>query len=86
MAESGLHSTSIRGGPARQPRSSRPDGRCVSRRNEPARCGSIQNSAAQTMTNRIGVDIGGTFTDFALFDESGSEIAVLVSRGIPCPR
>ena len=38
------------------------------------------------MTNRIGVDIGGTFTDFALFDESGSEIAVLVSRGIPCPR
>ena len=26
---------------------------------------------------RIGVDIGGTFTDFALFDERGSEIAVL---------
>ena len=25
---------------------------------------------------RIGVDIGGTFTDFALFDESGSRIAV----------
>ena len=29
------------------------------------------------MTWRLGVDIGGTFTDFALFDESGSEIAVL---------
>ena len=29
------------------------------------------------MTHRLGVDIGGTFTDFALFDESGSEIAVL---------
>ena len=29
------------------------------------------------MTYRLGVDIGGTFTDFALFDESGSEIAVL---------
>ncbi len=26
---------------------------------------------------RLGVDVGGTFTDFALFDESGSEIAVL---------
>ena len=25
---------------------------------------------------RVGVDIGGTFTDFALFDECGSEIAV----------
>ena len=29
------------------------------------------------MTWRLGIDIGGTFTDFALFDESGSEIAVL---------
>ena len=29
------------------------------------------------MTWRLGVDIGGTFTDFPLFDESGSEIAVL---------
>ena len=29
------------------------------------------------MTWRLGVDIGGTFTDFALFDESGSEIAML---------
>ena len=29
------------------------------------------------MTWRLGVDIGGTFTDFALFDENGSEIAVL---------
>ena len=28
------------------------------------------------MTWRLGVDIGGTFTDFALFDERGSEIAV----------
>ena len=28
------------------------------------------------MTYRLGVDIGGTFTDFALFDEAGSEIAV----------
>ena len=26
---------------------------------------------------RLGIDIGGTFTDFALFDERGSEIAVL---------
>ena len=26
---------------------------------------------------RLGVDIGGTFTDFALFDESGSRFAVL---------
>ena len=29
------------------------------------------------MTHRLGIDIGGTFTDFALFDERGSEIAVL---------
>ena len=29
------------------------------------------------MTWRLGIDIGGTFTDFALFGESGSEIAVL---------
>ena len=29
------------------------------------------------MTWRLGVDIGGTFTDFALFDERGYEIAVL---------
>ena len=29
------------------------------------------------MTFRLGIDIGGTFTDFALFDERGSEIAVL---------
>ena len=28
------------------------------------------------MTYRLGVDIGGTFTDFALFDEDGSRIAV----------
>ena len=28
------------------------------------------------MTYRLGVDIGGTFTDFALFDEEGHEIAV----------
>ncbi|MCY4452457.1 MAG: hydantoinase/oxoprolinase family protein [Immundisolibacterales bacterium] len=28
------------------------------------------------MTYRLGVDIGGTFTDFALFDEGGSRIAV----------
>ena len=28
------------------------------------------------MTYRIGVDIGGTFTDFALFDEGGGRIAV----------
>ena len=28
------------------------------------------------MTFRLGIDIGGTFTDFALFDERGSEIAV----------
>ena len=28
------------------------------------------------MTYRLGVDIGGTFTDFALFDESGSRIGV----------
>ena len=28
------------------------------------------------MTFRLGVDIGGTFTDFALFDERGNEIAV----------
>ena len=28
------------------------------------------------MTWRLGIDIGGTFTDFALFDERGSEIAV----------
>ena len=32
---------------------------------------------ARTLTWRLGVDIGGTFTDFALSDESGSEIAVL---------
>ena len=29
------------------------------------------------MTWRLGIDLGGTFTDFALFDERGSEIAVL---------
>ena len=29
------------------------------------------------MTHRLGIDIGGTFTDLALFDERGSEIAVL---------
>ena len=28
------------------------------------------------MTFRLGIDIGGTFTDFTLFDERGSEIAV----------
>ena len=28
------------------------------------------------MTWRLGVDIGGTFTDFALFDEGGGRIAV----------
>ena len=28
------------------------------------------------MTYRLGVDIGGTFTDFALFDESGRRVAV----------
>ena len=28
------------------------------------------------MTHRLGIDIGGTFTDFALFDERGSKIAV----------
>ena len=28
------------------------------------------------MTHRIGVDIGGTFTDFALFDESAAKIAI----------
>ena len=28
------------------------------------------------MTYRLGVDIGGTFTDFALFDERGSRLAV----------
>ena len=26
---------------------------------------------------RLGADVGGTFTDFALFDENSSEIAVL---------
>ena len=42
-----------------------------------ARRNSIRFSEAQTLTWRLGIDIGGTFTDFALFDESGSEIAVL---------
>ena len=28
------------------------------------------------MTHRIGVDIGGTFTDFALFDENAAKIAI----------
>ncbi len=31
----------------------------------------------QKAKKRVGVDVGGTFTDFALFDESGSGIAVL---------
>ena len=76
MAGSGLQSKSIRGGPGRQHRSSRADGRprCRAVR---ARRDSIQFLEAQTLTWRLGVDIGGTFTDFALFDESGSEIAVL---------
>ena len=42
-----------------------------------ARRGSIQFPKAQTLTWRLGVDIGGTFTDFTLFDERGSEIALL---------
>ena len=29
-----------------------------------------------TLTFRLGIDIGGTFTDFALFDERGNEVAV----------
>ena len=33
------------------------------------------------MTWRLGVDIGGTFTDFALFDESGYEIEVTLPGG-----
>ena len=76
MAGSGLQSKSIRGGPGRQHRSSRADRHSVSGRCEPSAI-LIQFLEAQTLTWRLGVDIGGTFTDFALFDESGSEIAVL---------
>ena len=34
---------------------------------------------------RLGVDVGGTFTDFALFDENSSEIAVLKRLTTPAP-
>ena len=36
----------------------------------------MNNPAHLEVSYRIGVDIGGTFTDFALFDEGGSRIAV----------
>ena len=38
--------------------------------------GQCDSVGAQILTWRLGIDIGGTFTDFALFDECGSEIAV----------
>ena len=44
---------------------------------------SIRFLVCQTLTWRLGVDIGGTFTDFAVFDENGSEIAVLKRLATP---
>ena len=36
--------------------------------------GQCDSVGAQILTWRLGIDIGGTFTDFALFDERGGEI------------